>query len=72
MIRLIKNTLLLISVIIIIGCSYEPIYLKKNYNFSFVNIDFVGDEEINSIIKRHFDNRLKGDLEKNLFSDKFN
>tara|TARA_B100000029_G_C17406479_1_gene899091 strand:- start:504 stop:983 length:480 start_codon:yes stop_codon:yes gene_type:complete len=67
MIKLFKKTLLFISVIIIIGCSYEPIYLKKNYNFSIVNIDFIGDEKINSILKRQFDNRLQIDLEKKYY-----
>ena len=41
----------LILILILQGCTYEPIYLNKNYNFRFSNINLLGDEQINNIIK---------------------
>ncbi len=41
----------LILILILQACTYEPIYLNKNYNFRFSNINLLGDEQINNIIK---------------------
>ena len=35
------------------GCGYEPIMLKKSYDFSIGSIDTDGDKKINSIIKKN-------------------
>ena len=40
-------------IIIISGCSYEPIYSKKEYKFGFKNINFNGEREINELIERN-------------------
>ena len=37
------------------ACSYEPIFLKKNYDFKIEEIILSGDKDVNSIIN----NRLK-------------
>ena len=34
------------------SCAYEPILLKKNYDFNFTNINFNGDKGINKVIKK--------------------
>mgnify|MGYP000396799885 CR=1 FL=1 len=67
MIKLFRNILLLNIIIFIFGCSYEPIFIKKNYNFSIEKIVFIGDKSINSIIKRQIDNRLKKNLQKKYY-----
>ena len=33
------------------GCDYEPILIKNNYNYNFVEINSSGNQEINRIIK---------------------
>ena len=39
--------------LILSGCGYEPIMLKKNYDFSISSINTNGVKEINRIIKRN-------------------
>ena len=36
---MIRNLAILLSSIIIIGCSYEPIFTNKNYDFRFISIN---------------------------------
>ena len=42
---------ILITIFILSGCSYEPILLKKNYNFKFEKIESKGEISINEDIK---------------------
>ena len=44
------------------ACSYDPIFLKKSYEFKIEEITLNGDKEINSIIKRNL-NMVKADNE---------
>ena len=46
-----KINLILVTVLIITGCSYEPIFKQKNYNFEINEISFFGEKDINKIIK---------------------
>ncbi len=39
------------------GCSYEPIFSNKEYDFKFVNINFEGDKKINNNIKSKLTNK---------------
>ena len=43
------------------GCSFEPIFINKNFDFQFENISSSGDEKINEIIKSNLLSRTKGD-----------
>jgi len=53
------NYTLLFFLLLLSSCAYEPILNKKNYGFS-INIDKInGDQKINSIIIKNFNN-LKG------------
>ena len=38
---------------ILSSCAYEPILLKKNYNFNFNKINFEGNKDINKVIKEN-------------------
>mgnify|MGYP001322413731 CR=1 FL=1 len=40
------------------GCGYQPILLKKNYDFSFTKIELNGDLVINEIIKNYLSERI--------------
>ena len=53
------NYILLIFLLLLSSCAYEPILNNKNYGFS-INVDKInGDQKINSIIIKNFYN-LKG------------
>ena len=67
-----KIILIFFSIVFIYGCSYEPIFLNKNINFNFNEVNFEGDSKVNNIIKNNLLNRANGDAEYNIFfkSDK--
>tara|TARA_B100000287_G_C20600676_1_gene767958 strand:+ start:35 stop:511 length:477 start_codon:yes stop_codon:yes gene_type:complete len=44
-----------ILIFVVSACSYEPIFLKKNYDFKIEEITLSGDKNVNSII----DSKLK-------------
>ena len=46
-----KFIFLFFVVLFITGCSYEPVLTNKEYNFSFSNINFDGEDDINQIVK---------------------
>ena len=48
-----KFVFLVATVLILNGCSYEPIFSNKKYDFQFNEIEAQGDYEINSIIKNN-------------------
>ena len=50
---MIKITKIFFLIFMISGCGYEPIMLKKSYDFSIGSIDTDGDKKINSIIKKN-------------------
>ena len=47
-------------IIIISGCSYEPIYSMKEYKFGFKNIIYNGEREINELIERNLTKKSTG------------
>ncbi len=56
--RIINYTLSLFFLFLFSGCAYEPILKNKNYQFS-VNLDkIIGDEKVNSIIVKNFNNLI--------------
>ena len=59
------NTLLFFF--LIIGCSYEPILLKKNTDFKFTNIITTGDKNINKILKKKLKDKNYGDKEYSIY-----
>lgn len=67
-----KIILAFFSIVFIYSCSYEPIFLNKNINFNFKEINFEGNSEVNNIIKNNLLNRANGDVEYSIFfkSDK--
>ncbi len=48
--RLIK---IFFTFLILSGCAYEPVLLKKNYDFYFTDIKSEGEKQINQIIKQN-------------------
>ena len=48
-----KFVFLVATVLILNGCSYEPIFSNKKYDFQFNEIESQGDYEINNIIKNN-------------------
>ena len=51
MYKLIK---IILVIIVLNGCAYEPILLKKNYDFYFSQITYEGEKKINQIVKESF------------------
>ena len=47
-------------IIIISGCSYEPIYSMKEYKFGFKNIIYNGERKINELIERNLTKKSTG------------
>ena len=62
-----KFILLIISIFIVNACSYEPILLKKNYDFEFSKIEFSGDKEVNEIIKNRISRVSSGNKKYNIY-----
>ena len=48
---MIKVFKLILLLLLSTGCTYEPILIKNNYNYNFVEINSSGNQEINRIIK---------------------
>ena len=50
-----KKIITTLSFLLLLNCGYEPIYSKKqinsNYNFSINNINYIGDNKVNRILK---------------------
>ena len=49
------------------GCSYEPILVNKNYNFSFNNIETIGEKKINNHIKNKLNSKSSGGAKFDIF-----
>ena len=41
----------ILSVFLLTSCSYKPIFSEKNYNFEINKVDYIGERQINNIIK---------------------
>ena len=70
--RLIK---LFFALFVLSGCAYEPVLIKKNYNFYFTEMESEGQKEINKVIKQTFtENTKKGSVNNYqiFFSSKLN
>ena len=70
--RLIK---LFFVLFVLSGCAYEPVLLKKNYNFYFTEVEAEGEKEINEVIKQTFTENTKIESINNyqiFFSSKLN
>ena len=44
----------------VFGCSYEPIFSKKKYDFQFTNISYNEESIINEIVKKNLIEKSKG------------
>ena len=62
-----KFILLIISIFILNACSYEPILLKKNYDFEFNKIEFSGDKTVNEIIKNRISRLSSGNKKYDIY-----
>ena len=53
-----KKIIATLSFLLLLNCGYEPIYSKKtinsNYNYSINNINYIGDNKVNRILKNQF------------------
>ena len=67
-----KKIIATLSFLLLLNCGYEPIYSKKtvnsNYNYSINNINYIGDNKVNQILK----NQLQKNLNKEKKSTKLN
>lgn len=51
---------ILIFILILSGCSYEPTLQNKKYNFSFDSISHEGEKNINEIVKSNLSKKTSG------------
>ena len=67
-----KKIFTTLSFLLLLNCGYEPIYSKKqinsNYNYSINNINYIGDNKVNQILK----NQLQKILNKEKKSSELN
>ena len=54
-----KTLKFIVTFLILCGCSYEPVLLKKNYDFHFDKINSTGEIKINEIIINELSERAK-------------
>ena len=54
--RLVK---LFIAFFLLSSCAYEPVLLKKNYDFYFSEIETEGERKVNKIIKQNINQNTK-------------
>ena len=63
-----KNITILSLIFFLANCGFTPIYLKNdNINFSFEQIEFVGDRDLNNFLKINLD-RYKSEKNSNKIS----
>ena len=70
--RLIK---LFFALFVLSSCAYEPVLIKKNYNFYFTEMESEGEKEINKVIIQTFTENTKKESVNNyqiFFSSKLN
>ena len=57
-----KKIITTLSFLLLLNCGYEPIYSKKqinsNYNYSINNINYIGDNKVNEILKKQLQKNL--------------
>ena len=57
-----KKIITILSFLLLLNCGYEPIYSKKqinsNYNYSINNINYIGDNKVNEILKKQLQKNL--------------
>ena len=57
-----KKIIATLSFLLLLNCGYEPIYSKKqinsNYNYSINNINYIGDNKVNEILKKQLQKNL--------------
>ena len=57
-----KKIIATLSFLLLLNCGYEPIYSKKqinsNYNYSINNINYIGDNKVNQILKKQLQKNL--------------
>jgi|TARA_B110000438_G_scaffold303727_1_gene366799 outer membrane lipopolysaccharide assembly protein LptE/RlpB len=63
-----KKILLLIFFIIVAACNYEPLYSKKNINFSITKIEFKDESKITSLLKNNLDNYINKENKENNYN----
>tara|TARA_B100000989_G_scaffold139139_1_gene103477 strand:- start:4279 stop:4725 length:447 start_codon:yes stop_codon:yes gene_type:complete len=51
---------ILLFILILSGCLYEPALQNKNYNFSFDSISHEGENNINEIVKSNLSKKTSG------------
>ena len=65
---MLKKKFILILLLFVSSCGYEPIHSKKNsnkYNFSISELTFIGEREINLKIKEKLNNYTLAEKNKN-------
>ena len=54
--KILKKIIYILALVLITSCGYEPIFSKKNYNFSIAKIDIYGDKNLSNKIARNLNN----------------
>ena len=70
-----KKIIATLSFLLLLNCGYEPIYSKKqinsNYNYSINNINYIGDNKVNQILKNQLQKTLNNEKKSSEINLKF-
>tara|TARA_B100000795_G_C22782962_1_gene433265 strand:- start:1296 stop:1760 length:465 start_codon:yes stop_codon:yes gene_type:complete len=69
---MLKKTLTIITFLLLSSCGYEAIHSKKNainYDFFITELNFIGDREVNSKIKKKLNYYTLSEKDKNFILD---
>ncbi len=51
--NILRKTIVFISIFVLTSCSYEPIFVEKDYNFKIKEVLLAGDKDINRIVNNN-------------------
>tara|TARA_B100001027_G_C16261991_1_gene329958 strand:+ start:1715 stop:2191 length:477 start_codon:yes stop_codon:yes gene_type:complete len=51
--NILRKTIVFISIFVLTSCSYEPIFVERDYNFKIKEVLLAGDKDINRIVNNN-------------------
>ena len=51
--NILRKTIVFISIFVLTSCSYEPIFVERDYNFKIKEVLLTGDKDINRIVNNN-------------------
>ena len=51
--NILRKTIVFISIFVLTSCSYQPIFVERDYNFKIKEVLLTGDKDINRIVNNN-------------------